>query len=165
MGPARRILPATDAGVSDTIGVVLMLAISVAMAGVLYVWVFGLGAPGGDPAAMGLTSAGGISAAGTKTLTVSSVQSDVMWNDLELKVDGVTFTYDAALAGARTFCVATSGTACVPTGTWTAAGTPVKAGHTLYVHDPALAGKELQVIDAEAGALIIRLPLGALVDD
>jgi FlaG/FlaF family flagellin (archaellin) len=162
MGVPRRPLRRDDAGVSDTLGVVLMLAISIAMAGGMYVWVFGLGTPGGEPAALGLTSAGSISSSGTKTFTVSSAQSDVLWNDLILKVDGSTLAYDDSLAGSRKFCVATSGSACVPAATWEAAATPMKAGHTLYVHDIELEGKELMIVDGQAGALIIRVQLGAM---
>lgn len=153
-----------DAGVSDTLGVVLMVAVSVAMAAGMYVWAFGFGTPGSAPAALGLTSSSGISQAGTKTFTVSSAQSDVLWNDLLLKVDGEPLSYDDALAGGRKFCVATAGTACVPAATWHAAATPVRAGQTLYVHDSDLVGRSLQLVDAGAGVLVVSAPLGAMVE-
>lgn len=162
MGGPRRLRE--DRAVSDTLGVVLMVAISVAMAGGMYVWVFGFGTPGAAPPAFGLTSAGGISNAGTKTFTVSSVQADVLWNDLILKVDGASLTYDDGLGGARKFCVATDGTTCMDDGTWQASATPVRAGHTLYVHDADLSGKNLQVIDGPSGTMVMSIPLGALRD-
>lgn len=163
MGGPRRSLD--DRAVSDTIGVVLMVAISVAMAGGMYVWVFGFGTPGQPPPALGLTSSSPISNAGTKTFTVSSVQTDVLWNDLILKVDGASFAYDDGLGGSRKFCVAAESGTCIPDAAWQASATPVRAGHTLYVHDMDLVGKSLQVIDGPSGTMVLSIPIGVLVDD
>ena len=149
-----------DDAVSDTLGVVLMVAMSVAMAGGMYVWVFGIGGPATAPAALGLASDGPLSSTGTKTFTVASVQADILWNDLVLKVDGETLAYDPGLTGSNKFCVATTTSACLPTATWEASATPVKAGHILRIHDLDLGGKSLQVIDERGGAMILSIPLG-----
>lgn len=163
MGGPRR-TRTDDEGVSDTLGVILMVAMSVAMAGAMYVWVFGYDPGEGQTAILGLTSSSGISREGTKTFTVSAVHGDVLWNDLRLQIDGDPLAYDERLRGGLKFCVATSTAACQPTSTWQAAATPVKAGHVLHVKDPNLSGKNLQVIDATTGMLVLNLPLGALAD-
>ena len=162
MGAPRRRTRPDDHAVSDTLGVVLMVAISVAMAGGLYVYVFGFGTQAEAPAALGLTSARGISPTGTKTYTVSSAQSDVLWNDLVLQVDGKRLAYDDALAGGLKFCVATGSGSCLDDATWAASATPVQAGHTLYVHDSDLVDRNLQVIDAQSGVMVLMLPLGGM---
>ena len=161
--PRRRTRP-DDRAVSDTLGVVLMVAISVAMAGGLYVYVFGFGTAAEAPAALGLTSARGISPTGTKAYTVSSAQTDVLWSDLVFQVDGQRLTYDDALAGGHKFCVATESSACVDDATWAASATPVQAGHTLYVHDSDLVDRNLQVIDSKSGVMVLMVPLGGLAN-
>lgn len=147
-----------DDAVSDTLGVVLMVAMSVAMAGALYVWVFGAGSFGSDPPALSLTADGAYSATtGNKAYTVAAVAGDHAWNDLLFKLEGRLLTYDDALAGDLKFCVALDGPTCVAAGAWNSALTLVAAGHTLHVHDPDAAGKPLQVIDAKTGIMLLSV--------
>lgn len=163
MGALARML-GRDAAVSDTLGVVLMVAITGAMTAGMYVWVFGLGPEEPEGPTFTLTSASGIRAGGDKLLTVETVDGDVFWNELVLKIDGRSMSYDERLAGGAKFCVATSGEACIKSDAWHESATLVQPGQTLRIHDRELVGKTLQVTHAQTGATLLTLPIGGLQD-
>lgn len=158
MGPRRPL--GCDRAVSDTLGVVLMVAVTFAMAAGLYVWVFGAGLPAGEPPAALSLAPAKASGERVRAWTVAGVSQEMAWSDLSLRLDGKELKYDGKLVGGGKFCVATETADCLPTERWTDALVPLQAGHTLRIHDTDLAGKTLEVVDKASGTLVLRVPLG-----
>ena len=141
------------------IAVILMVAITVVLAATVYVWVSGFGSNSSTAAkSVSMTSAGPV-ASNTKSYVIAAAVSGMKWSDVALTLNGAPMTYDSALGSAATYCVATAGSACVATGSWTPS-TLVMAGQTIQVHDTALTGKTLRVLDSAANAVMMTLVVG-----
>lgn len=158
----RRRTSRCDAGFSDTLGVVLMIVMSLSMAAGLYVWVFGLSPDAESGPSLALDPEGDVSDTGVKRILVTSASEGIGWGDLLIQVDGRPYDYDHSLTGGRKWCVATSGSDCIPADHYRAAFTPVAAEQTLYLQDLDLAGRTLEVVHVASGKTLARAHLGGL---
>jgi FlaG/FlaF family flagellin (archaellin) len=148
-----------DDGVSEAIGTILLVALVVALAAAVYVYVGTGSNQQAPPPAMSLAGDSGATST-DRSFTVSAVSSPVHWSDVAIHLDGATLTYDSSLSSARTFCVAASGAACVPTLSWAPQSTVVVAGSRLLIHDTSLAGKTFLVTVPDQNAAILKANLG-----
>lgn len=142
-----------DRGEGGVLAEVLILAIGV-VAALAFFMFYTEGAEPEPPTAIGLLAAP-IASSQTRALDVASVGRALEWSDVEPRLDGEPLRYDADLDGARTWCVATNGTACDA-----ALGNKhVRAGNVLYVHDVEVGGRTLTLAQADANLLLLSLTL------
>jgi FlaG/FlaF family flagellin (archaellin) len=158
-GQAKAMKRPGDAGVSEALGTILMVAVVVALAAAVYVFVSHGSGQQAPPPALALSGDGGATST-DRSFTVSAVSTPIHWSDVAVHLDGVALAYDAALASPRTFCVVTSGSACVPTGSWAPGATFVAAGSRILIHDASLPGETLLVTAPDSNAAILRVNLG-----
>lgn len=145
-----------DEGVSPVIAVILMVAITVVLAAVVYVWVSGFSVGGGEMArSMSLVSDGTTQNANA-TYVVSSASSSLKWDEMRLTLDGKDLAYANLTAGSPAdyrWCVWNGNGYCEAS-----PGGFVNAGARLYVQKTGtLAGLKLTVIDARANAGMVSL--------
>lgn len=119
-----------DEAVSPVIAVILMVAITVVLAAVVYVWVSGMGEGSEMARSLSLQSSG--SDASGANFTVISATPGLPWNELRFLVDG-----EAA-------------NVTMPSGT-------VNAGDVFRVNGSGLSGKTLSVVDAPSNSVVISL--------
>ena len=113
-----------EEAVSAVIGVILMVAITVAIAATVYVYVSGMLPTGGTGApAIGMHQASAASTGGWVNFSIDSASSSAKWADLEIQIGSVSFGVPTA----------TSTPALGHCG-YTGSGTPIKAGGTLIIH-------------------------------
>ena len=120
-----------DRAVSPVIAVILMVAITVVLAAVVYTWVSGFGQGNVAPRSMGLMS-NGATVDGNASFTVTSASPGLLWNELQFLVNG------------------TAVNATTPTG-------DVSPGETFTV--PSIPGTKFIIIDVPANAAISTLTL------
>lgn len=155
---------ANDAAVSPVIAVILMVAITVVLAAVVYVWVSGFGnAAGTGPAgSLSLASADTIDASAhpgdyVKAYTVTSASPGLRYSQLSLRVNGTAYAFDVDACDPDAAAV---WTACAGT-TQRAASDVLMAGDTLRLRaDDSPAGTQLQVVDANANSVIATMTIG-----
>jgi flagellin-like protein len=156
----QKFLNGGDEAVSPVIAVILMVAITVVLAATVYVWVSGFGSQSGTPAkTISMSSAGALSN-NQKTYTVASSTSGMKWGDISFTLNGAALSYDSTLTGAAKYCVATSGSACVATGSWAPSTTVVQAGQLITITDTSLSGETFRVLDSQANSVILTLVVG-----
>ena len=87
-----------DMGVSPVIAVILMVAITVVLAGVLYLWVSSLADTEGDVETINVKCelVNGVAA---DTMTFEVMSGDIAWADYYVKIDGTTQTAETPAAG------------------------------------------------------------------
>lgn len=119
-----------DEAVSPVIAVILMVAITVVLSAVVYVWVSGMGEGQDMAPSLSLQSSGSDSSGAN--YTVISATPDLLWSDLKFLVDG---------KGAN---------ATLPSGT-------VDAGDVFRVNGSGLAGKTLSVVDVPSNSVVISV--------
>jgi len=111
-----------EEAVSAVIGVILMVAITVAIAATVYVYVSGMLPAGSSSvpsiAIVQLEAAG----AGNVTFVIDSASNDAKWSDLKIYVNNTQFAGPIAWPG---------GAATDNTAYYTGAGTPIKANDRL----------------------------------
>lgn len=114
-----------DDAVSPVIAVILMVAITVVLAAVVYTWVSGMGSGNPPPGTLGLIGSGVED--GNASFSISSATPGMMWSNLKVQVNGndTAFTH--------------------PSGA-------VSAGQTFKV--PAASGDKITIVDVNANAVI-----------
>lgn len=148
---------AREAGVSEAIGTILMIALVVVLAAAVYVFV----GPGADapapPPAVGLNQETGATPS-DRTFVIAQGTPGLRWNELALMLDGAPMSYDSSLTSARSYCVIVTGDACMPTSLWDPK-LLVAGGQRLAIHDTTLSGKRLLVTAPEANAGVLSIAL------
>lgn len=147
-----------DAGVSETVGTVLLVALVVVLAGAVYLFVGYNSGSAQAPAAVGLSKEGD-SSGGTQSFLLASVARPTHWNEIQVLLDGKTLTYDGTGALPLSYCVIVSGTSCTSTLAWDAT-TTLAAGQHLVLHDTTLAGKTLTLVEPTENAALLQYHLG-----
>ncbi|GEM_PF-2865288 len=147
-----------DGAVSEALGTVLMIAVVIALAAVVYLWV-GVGDHAAPPPAMSLSPDEGATPT-DRSFTLTALSTPLHWSDVSVRLDGAALGYDSALATPDTFCVVADGSGCIPTGSWAPATTRVAPGSHLVIHSSSLAGKTLLVSAPDANAAILQVHLG-----
>lgn len=149
-----------DEGVSETIGIVLMVGLVAAMAGVLFLWI-GIGqGPEEAPVTLGMKADGNI-VSNTKQFLVTSVPSTIKWSELGFDINGKRLQYDPALTGNARFCVKVENDVCATATEWEdAQDTAIKSGQILRVRDPQLQGGTLKIIHLESNTIVAAIPVG-----
>ena len=149
-----------DAGVSETLGIVLMVGLVAAMAGVLFFWI-GIGqGPEEAPVTLGMKADGTI-VSNTKQFLVTSVPSTIKWSELGFEINGKRLQYDPALTGNARFCVKAEGDTCATLAEWEdTQESAIKTGQILRVRDPQLQGGTLKIIHLESNTLVAAVPVG-----
>lgn len=151
---ARRTM--REDAVSPVIAVILMVAITVVLAAVVYVWVSGFGTTGTEMARSMSVVTDGTSANSNATFTVSSASPTLKWDEIALNLDGRSLGYANLTAGAPTdyrWCVWNGNGYCEasPSGY-------VNAGARLYVQKTgSLSGTKLTIVDTLANSAMVTL--------
>ena len=126
----------TEEGVSPVIATILMVAITVVLAAVLYVMVIGFGGSGTQTPA-GVITATSITDAKNQKFTFSQFNPDAKWADLKLLVDDGTTTWGFTMthtAGTLNFTLATGATPTMfPSGSDLAGDNKVSAGDYISI--------------------------------
>lgn len=157
----RRPRHASDSAISEVVGIVLMIALASLMAGILY-FSADIGDSDGGAAPIEMTLVEGDDIRGnTKVLIVGSVSPGVNWSDVRVELNGRRLTYDAELAGDKTFCVGVATDVCTITNSWKPERTLVTGGQTLRVHASGLDGQTLRIMHVKTSTVVLSL---ALVD-
>lgn len=150
----------TERAEGSVLGVILMIALCIALAATVYVWLSGSSSQEGTPQrTFGVTSNSTLAAGsptGNKTYTIAGSTPGLRWNEVRITINGVPQTQylgagacadPPASAGPRVF-LACSGTAIV-----TSASDLIQAGGFLRVE--ANAGDTLRVVDTSANAVVL----------
>jgi flagellin-like protein len=146
-----------EEAVSAVIGVILMVAITVAIAATVYVYVSGmLPTSKGAPPSMSITQNGAISTYGGETrvnFSIDSASADAKWSDLKIQVGSVDYGIPTA----------------VPTlqgSSFKSSGTPIKAGNTLYINTSTVApncdlvsGVVVKIIHVPSNSVVLQKTL------
>ncbi len=145
-----------EEAVSAVIGVILMVAITVAIAATVYVYVSGMLPTGGSAVpSMAMTQVTAATlTSGNKwvNFTVDSASSSAKWSDLRVYINQtlVTSTPYNGIPSAWTT------TRPNPCANYTGAGTPIKANDWLIIHSNALAeGATITIVHAPSNSKII----------
>lgn len=142
-----------DEAVSPVIAVILMVAITVVLAAVVYVWVSefsgGQNAPAGT---VSLSSMGPESAAFSRSYVVTGASPGMTYGDLVMTVDGAELAFDGASSASDGEWNALRGGAVL------GGSEAIRAGDTIRM-DSAVetSGKALRVIHSEANSVILVL--------
>jgi flagellin-like protein len=142
-----------EEAVSAVIGVILMVAITVAIAATVYVYVSGmLPTSKGAPPAMSLSqnSPLGNDGRGLKAVnfSIDSASADAKWADLKIQVGTVDY-------GTPTTTAVHSGFGC----SYKGSGQPIKAGGILYVNGTAAdlaSGTIIKVIHTASNSVVLQ---------
>ena len=150
----RKFVDGEDA-VSAVIGVILMVAITVAIAATVYVYVSGMLPAGGSAVpSISLVQNAAVSTGGWINFTIDSASQDAKWSDLKIMIGTTDLgtpdeTNDASaptdIDGTSTFCG------------YNGTGTPIKANGKLYVHHTTavIAGAEVAIIHVASNSRIV----------
>lgn len=147
---------ANDEAVSPVIAVILMVAITVVLAAVVYVWVSGFQVGNTPPGSMSIAFNGHPGASNVSYI-VTSATSGMHYTDVALQLDGATLQYANLTAGAPTadkwclwnpagYCNASPGSA------------TLNAGDVLYLQNtsPGI-GSALNIVDTKANAVLLTI--------
>ncbi len=150
----KRFAKAEDA-VSPVIGVILMVAITVVLAAVVFVLVSDLGSDSAAPAAVKFQKD-----EGTDRIKVISAESTADWDNLEIKADatGIEFELNQAADG-------TNGTAITTAlGAITSSTDPMSAGEYIEMCGTAgaVADITLTLIDAAANQILAEMTFSSV---
>lgn len=157
MASRRKSLKVTaeDEAVSPVIAVILMVAITVVLAAVVYVWVSGFSVDSnGGARSISVTTQP--TANNNATFIVTSASASLRWSEVQATLGGSTLQYanlTASAAGANRWCISYNGicAATQPTGT-------VNAGDIIIVQNTGtLSGASFALIDTKANALMLQL--------
>lgn len=150
-----------DAAVSPVIAVILMVAITIVLAAVVYVWVSGFGSSAQPGAAetVGISSAGAYDAtAFLKPYSVTSASPSLVYGDVRVVVGGETLTAsatDADCGSAYASLGPGEWVACASSTAARAAGDAVSAGDLIVIRCAAdCEGALLVLVDEEANAVM-----------
>lgn len=147
--------PADDA-VSPVIAVILMVAITVVLAAVVYVWVSGFGASGQEIARNMAVASDSSVANANKTYLVTSASPTLKWDEITLSLDGKPLDYANLTAGSPSdyrWCVWNGNGYCEAS-----PGGYVEAGARFTVQKTGtLSGMKLTLVDAKANAAMASL--------
>lgn len=135
----------SDEAVSPVIAVILMVAITVVLAAVVYVWVSGFSTSGVPAGTLSLIANPQPDNENT-SLTVSSTQG-LTWDTISLRLDGVALPYSTTLL-ADGWCYYTTSCQARPS-------TSLNAGEAIR----ARGSGSLLVVDDEANGVILTLRL------
>lgn len=141
-----------EEAVSAVIGVILMVAITVAIAATVYIWVSGLGGGGTVAPSLNLVQDAAATTTGWVNFTVLSASGNAKWSDLEVIVNGTKLTYSSTNSTPNN-------------GYWTKydgtsygnnAPDTLTAGHKLVIHSSthAKAGKTIQIRHVPSNTII-----------
>lgn len=119
-----------DSAVSPVIAVILMVAITVILVAVVYVWVSGFSAENEPPRSFAVQSSGMVN--GNFSYTVTSASPTLNWSEIEIRLDGIPIQYNA------------------PSGL-------VFAGQSF--HFAATSGAQMTAIDTKANAIMLTLSI------
>ena len=145
-----------DEGVSEAVGTILMIALVVVLAAVVYVWVGpGSSAPA-PPPAMGMNPES--STPTDRSFVIAEANGGLRWSQLSVRLDGAAVPYDGTLTDTPSYCVVTSGTTCVATGSFDPQ-TLVVGGQRVLIHDTSLSGKTLTLVSPDANAVLLKIAL------
>lgn len=144
-----------EEAVSPVIAIILMVAITVVLAAVVYTWVSGFGTnQGGFARSLSIVS-DGPAANSNASFTVSSASTDLSWSELELRLDGKPLNYanlSQGLPGNNRWCVWNGNGYCEDS--------PLQfvgAGARLIVQNGSLSGLNLTVVDTKANSAMVSL--------
>src|SRR5579885_113892 len=145
-----------DAGVSEAIGTILMIALVVVLAGVVYVWVgYGSDAPA-PPPAVGMNPESGT--ATDRSFILAEASSGLRWSQVAVHLDGADVPYDGTQTLTPSYCVVTTGSSCVTTGSWDPQ-TLMGGGQRLKLHATFLSCNTLQVVSPDSNAVLLQIAL------
>lgn len=147
-----------DPAVSEAVGTVLMIAMVIALAAVVYLFVGPGSRSQAPPPAMALSGDAGATPT-DRAFTVSAISTPMHWSELSVRLDGAPMTYDETLSDPATYCVVLTGSACVDATGWSPATTTVSAGQRVLIHDAALSGKTLMIVVPDENAAILSVSL------
>jgi flagellin-like protein len=135
-----------EEAVSAVIGVILMVAITVAIAATVYVYVSGMLPAGGTSVPSITLVQDAATAGGWVNFTVDSASQDAKWSDLKVMIG----TDDI---GTPTETKTPADGACGYNGS----GTPIKANGKLYINDSTsvVAGAEVAIIHIPSNSRVI----------
>ena len=148
-----------EKAVSAVIGVILMVAITVAIAATVYVYVSGM-LPTGKGAIPSITlqqngAVGTAWALPAVNFSIISASADAKWSDLKVQVGTVDYGIPATTA--------IKSTSVPPYGcSYLGSGTPIKAGGTIVIHGTTTtvtAGLELKLIHTASNSVIATATL------
>lgn len=134
------------------IAVILMVAITVVLAAVVYVFVSGFSGESTTPRTLGLTS-NGPTIDQNATYTITTASPDLMWDEVVFQIAGDALDHAnlSASYAPGSWCLFKNGyCASTPSGY-------VGAGDQVKLQYPSISGKKLTVIDAPANAVILTL--------
>lgn len=150
----RQISTAEEA-VSPVIAVILMVAITVVLAAVVYVWVSGFSVDS-NGGARSLSVTTQPTANSNATFIVTSASASLKWSEVQPQLAGTSLNYanlSASPPGANRWCVSYAGT-CAPT----QPGATVNAGDIIIVQNTGtLSGATFALIDTKANALMLQM--------
>lgn len=137
-----------EEAVSPVIAVILMVAITVVLAAVVYVWVSGFN--GGQTIAGSISLQNEFSNSTEAKLTVTSASPSLSWTNLQLTLDGVIQN--------RSTTTFTEGY-CILVNEECSGTTQIQAGQTIWIKGTSLSGKKLFLIDSDANSIIATYQL------
>lgn len=157
--PTPKLSPQDDDAVSPIIAVILMVAITVVLAAVVYVWVSGFQVGNAPAGSLSLTSNGHPFTDANASFIVSSATPGLSYNGVALQLDGSPLAYanlSASVPSADRWCVWNPAGYCLasqPSGA-------LKAGDNIIVQNPpTTSGSKLTVLDKNANALLLTLSI------
>ena len=154
---ANRKFVEDEEAVSAVIGVILMVAITVAIAATVYVYVSGM-LPSGSKGAVAISMHQSAAAAnGWVNFSIDSASAAAKWADLQIQI------------GTNSFGVPHAVVVGTPTGVgacnYTGLGTPIKAGGSLIIHGTSgaagtvVAGLEIRLVHTASNSVIYTTTL------
>lgn len=145
-----------DEAVSEVVGIVLMIVVSVLMAAVLFFWV-GIGDEPPDAPLAAVLKLDGPLASSTQQIVVVSVSTPIAWSDIRIEIDGSPFTYESALGAQRTFCVKDETESCIATADWDPTTAMLEAGQLIRLRDSRITDAPVRIIHTESNGVIASL--------
>lgn len=142
--------------VSPVIATVILVAIAVVLAGVVFA-VYGSAGSRERPVALALTQ-GSTSSDTQRTFDVAASTPGVRYDRISILLAGDTIAYDGALASDGTWCQETPYGACVPTSEFDQ-GSSISAGDRLRIRAATFTGETLTLRDDVANALLASIEL------
>ena len=144
-----------EEAVSAVIGVILMVAITVAIAATVYVYVSGMLPTGSKGApAISMHQVSGVQTQGATNwvnFSIDSASSAAKWSDLEIQIGSTSFGVPKAVVVG----IPTSPGAC----NYTGSGTPIKAGTTLQIRGTTTtvaSGLEIKLIHTASNSVVYK---------
>jgi hypothetical protein len=93
-----------------------------------------------------------------RSFVVAGANAGLRWSQVDVKLEGADVPYDGTLTLTPSYCVVTSGTSCVPTGSFDPK-TLIAGGQRVRLHDVALSGKTLMLTSPDANAVLLKIAL------